>query len=54
MREISNYVHSWKAYATNDGKEALIHTIRVGSWKPEVVDCFLNALKIVENYDSNE
>ena len=43
----------WKAYSTKDGKEALIHIVKAQRWKPEVRDCFLNALRIVENYHSS-
>ena len=49
----SNNVHRWKAYSTKDGKEALIHIVKAQRWKPEVRDCFLNALRIVENYHSS-
>ena len=49
----SNDVHRWKAYSTKDGKEALIHIVKAQRWKPEVRDCFLNALRIVENYHSS-
>ena len=43
-----------KAYSTDDGKEVLLHKIKISLWKEEVVTCFLNALNLVEQYNDNE
>ena len=43
-----------KAYSTDDGKEVLLHKIKISLWKEEVVTCFLNALSLVEKYNDNE
>lgn len=41
-----------KAYSIEDGKEVIFHTIKIMLWKPEIVRCFMNALRIVREYKS--
>lgn len=47
-------VSRYKAYSTVDGKEVLFHTIHIGEWKKEVVECFMDALRIVQSYNSHQ